>query len=247
MTPVSGLPAVSNTRSTSFTVSTTKPFPTHRPWSGGSSENWLPPLAVRWSRWFRPSMVRTNCGSDLTAADAAAAPAWVRSPRERLRLVAATRPAAALAAAASASRSSPGGNSGCWMAPSPIGPPRIAVVPLLGICRVVVSARAGAPRVPTSASAAHATRPAPASRPALSCGSWPLRSLARADVGASCSRGWRGQKGRRSASAASSPGLGHAASFAGPARGRLHEQADGDGRGTLTITPDRVNRPIPTS
>ena len=80
-----------------------------------------------------------------------------------------------------------------------------------------------------------------------SCGSWPLRSLARADVGASCSRGWRGQKGRRSASAASSPGLGHAASFAGPARGRLHEQADGYVRGTLTITPDRVNRPIPTS
>ena len=58
-------PSVSNTRITSFTVSITKPFPTQRPWSGGSTENWLPPLARRWSRWFSPSKLATNSGFDF--------------------------------------------------------------------------------------------------------------------------------------------------------------------------------------
>src|SRR5262249_49531034 len=40
---------------TSLMTSSSTPLPTQRPWSGGSSENWLPPLARRWLRWLRPA------------------------------------------------------------------------------------------------------------------------------------------------------------------------------------------------
>jgi hypothetical protein len=36
-------PEVLKTFITLFTVSTTKPLPAQRPWSGGSTENWFPP------------------------------------------------------------------------------------------------------------------------------------------------------------------------------------------------------------
>ena len=47
------------TRMAVLIVSTTKPLPTHSPWSGGSRLNWVsvkaPVPAVRWSKWFRPA------------------------------------------------------------------------------------------------------------------------------------------------------------------------------------------------
>src|SRR6266536_1306115 len=50
-------------------VSSTKPLPAHRPWSGGSRLNWLPLLAVRWSKWSRPWNERCS-----------PARPWTRSP-----------------------------------------------------------------------------------------------------------------------------------------------------------------------
>src|SRR5512132_2634274 len=47
-----------------------KPFPTHKPWSGGSMENWFPPFARRWSRCVRPlKLVPTPATLLLTVAD----------------------------------------------------------------------------------------------------------------------------------------------------------------------------------
>src|SRR5258708_39616282 len=47
-------------------ISIWKPLPTQRPWSGGSSENCLPPLARRLCRWLRPSNeLRTDSGPEL--------------------------------------------------------------------------------------------------------------------------------------------------------------------------------------
>jgi hypothetical protein len=129
-------------------------------------------------------MLRTSCGLDVTLALATAAPDRLRSPRDRLRSVTTPRLAATLAAAASSSRSSPGRISGCWRAPLPTEPLRIAVVPVVGICRVIVSARAGATRAPTNASAAHAkTGTSDQASTLLRIMASPF--LARADAGAS--------------------------------------------------------------
>src|SRR6478735_10418638 len=40
-------PFASNTLSTSLTASSSNPLPTHSPWSGGSTENWLPLFEYR--------------------------------------------------------------------------------------------------------------------------------------------------------------------------------------------------------
>src|SRR5258708_40078720 len=98
----SALPLVSKARIVSLTVSTTKPLPTHRRWSGGVMVNWLTPLATK--RCWK-SVIPVN---DLTAllvvrigvgvTDGTASPDGVASPlrllgrRERLRF---TAPAAA--------------------------------------------------------------------------------------------------------------------------------------------------------
>jgi hypothetical protein len=68
-------------------VSSTNPLPTHRPWSGGSTLNWLPLLAKRWSKKFRPSNDRSSPGLDpatglgvtlgtVSSAAASAARSW---------------------------------------------------------------------------------------------------------------------------------------------------------------------------
>jgi hypothetical protein len=64
-----------------------KPLPTHMPWSGGSTVNWLPPRAKRcWNR-FRPSKPETKCGLDLALAVLAAAAPPLPLALDRLRAV----------------------------------------------------------------------------------------------------------------------------------------------------------------
>src|SRR6266545_4548123 len=66
-----------------------KPFPTHRPWSGGSSENWFPPFARRWSRWVRPLKLVPTLAAVPTAAEVTVGSAFTRRLTgcvDRLRL-----------------------------------------------------------------------------------------------------------------------------------------------------------------
>ena len=53
-------------RKTVLTDSSTRLPPTQRPWSGGSSENWLPLSAFRWSRMFSPVMTVFASDDELT-------------------------------------------------------------------------------------------------------------------------------------------------------------------------------------
>src|SRR5262249_38483792 len=120
--------------------------------SGGSTENWLPPLASRWSRWFRPLKLRLSVGfvvaRRLDATTGASRGFFGNLPflnpgRGRLKLP------------APSSSSTPGENSGAWMASAPGAAGRMLVVPPLGICRVPDPG--AAPAVPATVGIAPAT------------------------------------------------------------------------------------------
>src|SRR5262249_9344407 len=156
---------------TSLMISISTPLPAHRPWSGGSSENWLPPLARRWFRWLRPSKeVSTLNGPALETPTPAATGAvftlaavcWI----DRLRLTPfwlweLTLPAA-----------SPrlGPNSGCpkpASAPSAVG--LYEVVPAEGTGRVeptplTAPAMGATATVPAKIAATRATKGLPSLR-----------------------------------------------------------------------------------
>ncbi len=149
--------------STLFVASTVYPPPTQSAWSGGSSENWFPPFASRWSRWFRPALVQSSSGLEpATAADGTVGASsgffgnlpFLNPGRGRLKLPAPS--ASAL----------PCRISGCWKASTPVDPARIVVVPPLGIWR-------GPPVVAEAAAMTPMTSPAARPRP---------RTLNRRDV-----------------------------------------------------------------
>src|SRR6266545_2609007 len=123
---------------TSLTVSNTNPFPTHKPWSGGSTENWFPPFARRCWRWFSPRNARTCSGLDLafTALEAAGPRGWAS---DRLRLTTLRASTVGPAGSACASVSVSKRNSGSWMASEPAceASPERVTVPPAGICLVV--------------------------------------------------------------------------------------------------------------
>ena len=139
MTPVSEAPVLElYARMTLFVASTVKPFPTHKAWSGGSSENWLPPFASRCSRPLRPSNPSAISGFEPATGlgDTVGASSgffgnlpFLKPGRGRLT-----------AMSPSSSSSKRGRSSGFWMAPLPVPVSRIEVVPALGTSRVPCAA-----------------------------------------------------------------------------------------------------------
>src|ERR1700737_4203487 len=126
-------------------ISMTKPLPTHRPWSGGSSENWFPPLARRCWRWLSPLKLRIRLRALPPWAPVSRSPllAWSPFCFEALR---STEPAAGAFGPAGASpplAPAPPRISRFERTSAPRLVPRIDVTPPAEICRVPPEAVAG--------------------------------------------------------------------------------------------------------
>src|SRR5215211_6269730 len=139
-------------RRTVFTDSSTLPFATHSAWSGGSTENWLPPFASRWSRKFRPLT------PSWSSAPFAATPADEATGASSAFFGNSLRPGRARLTTPSPSDSSCSRNSGAWIASAPSAPPTIRDVPPLGTS---LAAAGDAAIVTIASAAANAAAPTP--------------------------------------------------------------------------------------